>query len=277
MKRILILTACFLNTVSARFLPEDIQAEVSELRRVEQHANDLVQPLRMQIQEEKERIGAPINAEIEPLRREIEALSERRQALYEEQSLIREKNAAATQHLEEEKELCLREALTPMETELASRRTPILERVTALTAERNAIEREHYRLKADPVWGRWMDGIDSLDAGLKMGFKDQAIKDLYASVDGDLPALIAAKRRSIEAEFYARLREENLQYTSATEAINLRLKELSEAESPLYERIQMLERQQSVAINDAMPGRAALLRGIEDQVVNALISGAPIP
>jgi hypothetical protein len=38
----------------------------------------------------------------------------------------------------------------------------------------------------------------------------------------------------------------------------------------------MLERQKTVAINDAMPGRDALLRGIEDQVVNALISGVPI-
>lgn len=277
MKRILILTSCFLSILSARFLPEDIQAEVSEYQKITHHANDLVQPIRMQIQEEKERIGTPLNAEIEPLRREIEALSEHRRVLYDEQNSIREQNAVVTKCLEDEKDLCLKAALTPLETELASRRTPILERVAALRAERDAIEREHYRLKADPVWGRWMDGIDSLDAGLRMGFKDQAIKDLYASVDGDLPAQIAAKRSAIEAEFYARLEDENKRYTSALQAIELRIKELSDREHFFYERIQMLERQKSAAINDAMPGKDALLRGIEDQVINALISGVPIP
>lgn len=271
MKRILILTTCLLSTISARFSPADIQAEVSEYQRVTHHAGELVQSIRDQIREEKERIAAPVNTEIEPLRREIEVLGEHRQALYREQDLIREQNATATKGLEAERELCLRTALATMEAELASRRIPILEKVAALRAERDAIEREHYRLKADPVWGRWMDGTDSMDAGLKMGFKDKAIKELYASVDGDLPVHIAAKRTAIEAEFHARLKDENMRYASAIQTIDLRLKELSDREHSFYERIQILERQKSAAINAAMPGRDALIRGIEDQVVNALI------
>ncbi len=152
-----------------------------------------------------------------------------------------------------------------------------LERVTALASERNAIEKEHYRLKADPKWGRWMDGTDSLDAGLKMGFKDKAIKELYASVDGDLPTQIATARSAIEDEFHSRLRDENIRFRSVMSAIDLRLAELSVVEGSLSEKINALERQKSDAINEAMPGRNALIRGIEDQVVNELISGMVAP
>jgi hypothetical protein len=176
-EKISTLTICLLGTLagdlSARFTEAEISQEVDEFQLIARRAKDMVTPIRDQIQAEKERISIPMNAEIEPLRLEIEEIRNRIHALYAEIDRRKELNKIAAIKLEAEKKACTQEALAPMEAELASRRAPILGRVAELVAERDAIEREHYRLKADPVWGRWMDGIDSLDAGLRIGLKDR--------------------------------------------------------------------------------------------------------
>lgn len=275
MKRILILNACLLSTLSARFTAEEILGEDSAYQVVTRRATDIVQPIIVQIREEKERIGAPVNAAMEPLKCEREAINHRMQELYEEQTLIREQSAKTLKRLEEEKGLRLKAVLAPMEEALSQLRTPILERVVALRAERDAIERAHYENKSK--YPGLMDGTDSMDTALKMGFKTKAIEELYASVDGDLPIQIAAKKRAITEEFIARLEDENMRCTSAINAIKARLAELSVVECSLSQRIGALENQRSLAITAAMPEKDALIRRIEDQVVNALISGIAIP
>lgn len=146
-----------------------------------------------------------------------------------------------TRRLKEEQELSLKAAIASMEDELTRLRAPILERVAALRSERNAIEKEHYRLKADPVWGRWMDGIESQNTAFRMAFKGEAIEKLYVSVDGDLPAQITARKRAIEEEFRMRLEDDKKQHSNALISIEARVVELSSMEYALSDRIRLLE------------------------------------
>ncbi len=278
MKKLLLLTVSILSAaLSARITLEDIKKEEAEYKRIAQVASGLLEPMFVQAREEKAQIAAPINEAIAPLESEINAINSQKHVLYEEQGGLRERHRMVTRRLKEEQYLCLKAAIAPMEEELAGLRAPILERVAALRSERDAIENEHYRLKADPKWGRWMDGVESQNTAFRMAFKDEAIEKLYISVDGDLPAQITARKRAIEEEFRMRLEDDKKQYSNAMVSIESRIAELSPIECALSGRIRSLENQKLMMIDQAMPGMAKLMQEIQNQTVDALISGVMTP
>lgn len=201
MKTILIITSCFLSSVVGRFTPGEIEAEVRKYDNIARRVQGIVDPMYIQVREEKERIGAPLQEAIDTLRQEAEEINRRREACYQEIGALRQANDEMLQRLKERRENRLREILDPLRAELAAKRVPIIEQVQKLKTEREDIEREHYRLKGDPLWGRWMDGIESMDTGMRMAFKAEAIKGLFASVDGDLPKQIEAKQQEVEKEY----------------------------------------------------------------------------
>jgi len=221
-----LLSMCLLTTTCmARMTAADIQEEIGSLNALQRQALQILQPIQDNIDAVKREVKAPFEAEAQPITAQVEALRQEINAMQSQHYELENKFRADSTDLDKREKLELQEATTPLESELEARRQPIMAEVEGLKARERKILQDCYKMKADPVWGKWWDGMDSLDVGLKCGFIAGQIKKLYESVDGELPARIEETRRTVMDKYYAERSKRREEIDVAKKEISDRMKE----------------------------------------------------
>ncbi len=239
-----LLSMCLLTTTCmARMTPADIQEEIGSLNALQRQALQILQPIQDNIDAVKREVRAPFEAEAQPINAQLEALRQEINAMQSQCYELENKFRPDSTDLDKKEQLELQEATAPLESELEAKRQPIMAEVEELRARERKILQDCYRMKAHPVWGKWWDGMDSLDVGLKCGFIAEQIRKLYVSVDGELPARIEETRRTVRDKYYAERSKRGEEIDAAKKEISGRMREkevfledLQKQTSAVYQR-----------------------------------------
>jgi hypothetical protein len=266
MKKILVLTICLLNTVSARMTKEEITAEVEAYKGVARHAGEIISPMYAQVKEAQKTAIAPLDEVIAPLELERSALQEKVQNLYNQRNHLIEERRVKVRDSGEEYKASLEAALAPLQIELARLRDPIQAQVQELRQARCKVESDHYKTKSDPKWGKWVDGLDSLGVGIKMSNYDRQIAELFSSVDGDLPVHIDEIKRDMESKHDQCLRDEATRFNAGLDLMQSKIQEIQNAITPFDEQILALKKEKSSILREVAQGSSALLQEIQQNI-----------
>lgn len=266
MKKILVLTICLLNTVSARMTKEEITAEVEAYKGVARHAGEIISPMHAQVKEAQKTAIAPLDEVIAPLELERSALQEKVQNLYNQRNHLIEERRVKVRDSGEEYKASLEAALAPLQIELARLHDPIQAQVQELRQARCKVESDHYKTKSDPKWGKWVDGLDSLGVGIKMSNYDRQIAELFSSVDGDLPVHIDEIKRDMESKHDQCLRDEATRFNAGLDLMQSKIQEIQNAITPFDEQILALKKEKSSILREVAQGSSALLQEIQQNI-----------
>lgn len=266
MKKILVLTISLFCAVSARMSKEEITAEVEAYKGVARQAGEIISPMYAQVKEAQTTASAPLDEVIAPLELERSALQERVQDLYNHRSHLIEEHRVKIRYLSEEHKASLEAALTPLQTELVRLRDPIQVQAEKLRQARSKVESDHYKMKADPKWGKWVDGLDSLGVGIKMSDYDRQIVELFSSVDGDLPVRIDEIRRNMESKHDECLRDEAMHFNAELDLMQSKIQEIQNAITPFDEQILAFKKEKSSILREVAQGSSVLLQEIQQNI-----------
>ncbi len=272
---VLALSIIATSNVSAKMSPSEFGefalAENAQLRVIQNSVHNQMGAMQLQAEDAKLEITQEFEEQKAKIHEEIKTIDSLRGPhdkefdKWSDYALNQRKKVLSQLHSEYEDS-----KLGPLLAELDKNRLPVLDQIRQLNKEKNDIEQTHYANKIK--YAGLMDGLDSLDAGLRMGFKDEEIKKLLASVDGYLPETISEIRRLLSKELNETLRKEEQKFKAMQNELSPVLAEFSQRTDVLYAKLRELGEASYQAVETAMPGREALFRQIEDQAVLAVIS-----
>lgn len=261
-------------TLMARYTPEEIQAEVNQHQQLRREAAGMMQPLFDQMNEEKRRVRAPFDEQMQILRERVQPLQAERTSFDELRRPLEKRLGEDCYGFDAQSQAAAAASLD-LRTELSTRRAPIAERVRELQASEQTVLQECYRQKADPVWGKWWDGTDSLGVAFRCAYIQEDIKKLYASVDGDLNERIEQTERSARERAL-------IEHRSHQERLSAELEALKTAQGLVHQQIEALEHEMNIlnlqAIDltrERIPDGGRLLGELQQQIELGLVVGAP--
>ena len=279
MKKILALTICLLNTVSAGVIKpggtletEDFKISDDRYTAIAREASTMLNPIRAQAKEVSNAVETPFNEQIAQIKQQCEPIDAQISEISGKVNELRNEWSVFQKRLKVELEETLKHALTPMCTALEVLRAPIQDQVAQLRERRSEIEKKY---DADFLKLGWQkDAFDEMDISFRTGSINTQIKELYASVDGVLPDVIKQTDQSIRDLYAARLDAERKRMWDMIDAAVSERDQLSLVIDGFLKQSLELERQKNMAVNEAMPNYGRLLAGLQEQLVGEIISAA---
>ncbi|RZI46913.1 hypothetical protein [Candidatus Finniella inopinata] len=273
----LLVGLCLLSTSCvARMSQEDIQKEVDGFKIIQTRVQQTLQPIQDEINAVKTNLRPAFETEAAPIKAQMGAVDEEIRALEKQCDGLDQKLRAESAELEQQKQDEIQKTISPLQEALDKSREPIMARVQALEAEERKIYNDYYKLKADPKWGKWCGGMESLDVAWKAAIPREEIKKLYKSVENDLPQRIEAAERAIGLKYREEYLKREEACNRAREKVYAVIREKETHRDELRKQTYAIDQRHRAAINEEAIPDLAIVSRLAREVEFRMVSGLPV-